>query len=104
MTRRQSFDLCLVSLHLGHRNGIDLLVQMKAQHYTAPVVLLAGGDELDGLPVPRQVECLDRDRLTPAMLQQVLRDAMFQTTTEAGAPLTSPGELLVPAKHQPVAR
>lgn len=83
MMRRQQFKLCLINVRLGHRSGIDLLAMMRARNYSAPVVLLASGEELEALPVSRGVECIDRDRLSAGLLRQVLRDALFKSDPEA---------------------
>lgn len=78
LMRRQPFELCLINVRLGHRSGIDLLAMMRARNYSAPVVLLASGEELEALPVSRGVECIDRDRLSAELLRQVLRDTLFK--------------------------
>ena len=89
--RRQQFDLCLVSSQIGHRSGSDLVTHIKANAPDLPVIMLTSGEEMSDAPPTQSLDCLDRNRLTPEMLRQAIRDAMFRSTN--GVPIAS-----VPAK------
>lgn len=78
--RRQRFDLCLISSHVGHRSGSELVTQIKAHVPGTPVILLAGSEEMFEARLAQPLECLDRHRLTVEMLRQAIRDAVFRTT------------------------
>ncbi|MFM8471507.1 MAG: response regulator [Limisphaerales bacterium] len=74
MLRRQQFDLCFVNVRMGHRNGTDLLLDMQALGRTAPVILLARGEDLAEPGSGRAVDQLDRNRLSTEILRRALRD------------------------------
>ena len=38
MLRRQHFDLCLVNVRMGHRNGTDLLLEMRTLDRVVPTI------------------------------------------------------------------
>jgi DNA-binding NarL/FixJ family response regulator len=92
--RRQRFDLCLISSHIGHRSGTDLAIHIKANYPATPVIMLACGEELAETPAGQPVDCLDRNRLSVEMLRQALRDAVFRSTG---------GLALIPALAKPPA-
>lgn len=78
--RRQRFDLCLVSSHIGHRSGSDLVKHIKAHVSGTPVILLAGSEEMFEAAIAQPLECLDRHRLSVELLRQAVRDTVFRTT------------------------
>lgn len=88
--RRQRFDLCLVSSHIGHRSGSELVAHIKATVTGTPVIVLAGSEEMFEAPLAQPLECLDRHRLSVEMFRQAIRDAVFRTTAGVAA-LPNPG-------------
>ncbi len=78
LMRRQRFDLCLASSRIGHRSGTDLVADMRVHGCLTPVILLATEDEMNDSPESQPVDWLDRNRLSPEMLRQAIRDASFR--------------------------
>ncbi len=78
LMRRQRFDLCLASSRIGHRSGSDLVADLKTHGCLTPVILLATDEEMSDSPGSQPVDWLDRNRLSPDMLRQAIRDASFR--------------------------
>lgn len=78
LMRRHRFDLCLASSRIGHRSGSDLVPDIKAFGCETPVILLASSDEMCDPPSGQSLDWLDRNRLSPEMLRQAIRDASFR--------------------------
>lgn len=79
--RRQQFDLCLVSSQIGHRRGSDLVTHIKANAPGLPVIMLGNSEEMADAPATQSLDCLDRNRLSSAMLRQAIRDALFRSAS-----------------------
>lgn len=78
LLRRQRFDLCFINTRIGHRSGLDLLLDMRAQGCTTPVILLSTGEELPEPRGGRIMDQLDRSRISAEVLRQAFRDAGFR--------------------------
>ncbi|MBI5799482.1 MAG: response regulator [Verrucomicrobia bacterium] len=82
--RRQPYDLCLVSSHIGHRSGSELARHLRANYFKTPVIMLACSEEMSEVAEGHPSDCLDRHRLNAAMLRQAIRDVLFRSMGGAG--------------------
>lgn len=82
-----SFDLCLLELRLPDGDGLDLLASAEALMPQMPVIVLTGGPSLDE---DRRAMTLgaaalqDKNQLSPAALERLLRYAIHQRKIMAG--------------------
>lgn len=77
-------DVCLVDFNLGGRSGIQLLEDVRAAGIHTPIVLLTGGGEgdLDLAALRNGAEdYLEKDQLTPVLLERTLRYAIERART-----------------------
>gem|GEM_PF-1691903 len=86
LLRRHRFDLCLINECIGHRSGTDLLLAMRVQGYTTPVLLLTSGEEMPDPRGGRVMDQIDRSRLSAEALRRALREAGLRPAALAPFP------------------
>ncbi|MCF8062427.1 MAG: response regulator [Deltaproteobacteria bacterium] len=82
--RNGGYDLCLLDYRLGHRNGIEVLDELKALGFTAPILMLTGhGDRRVDLEAMRRgaADYLEKDRLSPELMERSVRYALERART-----------------------
>jgi len=71
-----SYDAALVDYWLGSENGVNVIHQARAQGVTIPLIMITGSAEpqVDNQAMQAgATDFLNRDELTPALLERVLR-------------------------------
>jgi len=82
--RNGGYDLCLLDYRLGERNGIEVLDELKALGFTAPVLMLTGqGDRHVDLEAMKHgaADYLEKDRLSPELMERSVRYTLERART-----------------------
>ncbi len=82
--RNGGYDLCLLDYRLGNRDGIEMLDELKALGFTAPILMLTGhGDRQVDLEAMKRgaADYLEKGRLSPEIMERSVRYALERART-----------------------
>ncbi|WP_282607100.1 hybrid sensor histidine kinase/response regulator [Pelagibius sp. Alg239-R121] len=83
--RQESFDVGLIDYHLGAHTGLELLTRLGGRLSSTPLVILTGrGDYTVDVEATNAgaFDYLDKNELTPALLERTIRNVRVQFKTE----------------------
>ena len=93
--QNNTYDICLIDYAIGPQNGLNLLREMAAQGYPAPMILLTGQGshdiDLEAMGAGA-TDYLDKLELTPSTLERSIRYAVEHARIEHALQASSQSE------------
>lgn len=83
--KRYEHDVCLLDYRLGQRNGIELLREIRAENYPAPIILMTGQGDREVDEEAAQAGAADyliKGQTDAALLERAIRYAILQKQSE----------------------
>jgi len=84
--RESNYDVCLLDFHFGAHDGLEFLKEIRALGITVPIIMFTGQKNLEVEWEAARFgadDYLDKDDLTPALLERMIYFAIERRQTQA---------------------